>query len=88
LKRLASIYADAIGNILDGKFIDLIVNTRNYYTHYNESLKDKIAKSEELPMVNAKLDIIVKACLMKEMGFELPEIKDMMRRNRHTQRLL
>jgi len=49
------------------QLIDKIVNTRNYYTHYDETLKNKAAKGIELHHLNNKLNIAFQLCLMSDL---------------------
>lgn len=57
------------GNIPYIDFPNIIVNTRNYYTHYDEKLRDKIIDEEDL---GAYVNILVKILeyyLLEKMGF-------------------
>lgn len=58
-------------------FIDKVVNTRNYLTHYDVDLKKKGAKGKELFVITEKLRILVEMCFMKELGFSLEEINSL-----------
>lgn len=53
------------------KMIQLIGDTRNYYTHYNKRLKEKAAKGEEVNLLVLILLMLNKAIILKELG--LPE---------------
>jgi hypothetical protein len=78
-KRLKDIYKtfsltlDSL-NTNKKSFINKVVNTRNYLTHYDVDLERKSAKNTELFVITEKLRIIVEMCLMKEIGFSLKEI--------------
>ncbi|AKG05349.1 hypothetical protein AAV35_011545 [Salimicrobium jeotgali] len=52
------------------EFPQLIATTRNYYTHYNEKLEDKILKGEDLIIAFHILRNILEFYLLKELGFE------------------
>lgn len=54
-----------------GKFATRVVDTRNYLTHYNPSLKTNAAEGEELFFLSELLRFLVEACLLLELG--LPE---------------
>lgn len=51
-------------------FIQRIVDTRNYLTHYNENLKETSYRGIELVYANELLKIIIEICLMKEIELE------------------
>lgn len=74
-KRLNEIideYSLIIGKIIENKdrFIQKIVNTRNYYTHYDKGLKDKAAKGIELLILSRKIRILIELCILSELGFD------------------
>lgn len=50
------------------KFFIRVGNTRNYFTHYDESLKDKFAGKEELFRLTQILSFLLKSCLLNELG--------------------
>ncbi len=56
-------------------FIEKVVATRNYRSHFDESKKEKAARGEELYRISQQLKLLLEACLMKEIGFEDEEIK-------------
>jgi hypothetical protein len=56
-------------------FVNKVVDTRTYRTHFDESLKDRAARGEELHRINDKLGRLMELCLMSELGFEDDEIK-------------
>ena len=58
-------------------FINRVVDTRNYLTHYDVDLKRKSAKGKELFIITERLRILVEMCLMKEIGFDLEEINNL-----------
>lgn len=60
-------------NINDA-FISKVVSTRNYLTHYDESLKDKAVKGNELELITAQLEILLRVCILEELGFAKQEI--------------
>lgn len=59
------------GNIKRSSFPRIIAKTRNYYTHYNEELKNKeiILTKEELSIYNQVLLYILEYYLLRELGF-------------------
>ncbi len=56
------------------RFVDRVVNTRNYYVHYDKALKDKIIDAEQFYWYIQILKTIVLACLLRETGFTDEEI--------------
>jgi hypothetical protein len=50
------------------KFATDVKNTRNYYTHYDESLSKKAFKGEELEFACSHLQLMVEYYLLKEIG--------------------
>ena len=52
-------------------FIDKVVNTRNYYTHYDEGIQDQAATdARELLQLYHKLDNLLMLHLLKLSGME------------------
>jgi ApeA N-terminal domain 1 len=65
-------------------FVNTVVTTRNYLTHYNELLEEQAAKDEGLYEITLKMQSLLRICLLKEMGLGLDEIKALVeKRNRH-----
>ncbi len=52
-------------------FIKLVGDTRNYYTHFGKDLKEKAAKGSELYQLSDKLALLLKSCLLSEIGITL-----------------
>lgn len=44
-------------------------DTRNYFTHYNEQLKEKAANDEELILLTELISTLLKVHILKELGF-------------------
>lgn len=90
-KRLKDLY-DTFSIILKSlntnrkSFINKVVNTRNYLTHYDLDLKRKGAKGKELFILTEKLRILIEMCLLKEIGFSLEEINPLILK-RYQERL-
>jgi hypothetical protein len=62
----------------DKAFISKVVVTRNYLTHYDTDLKESAASGEELYAVSLKFELLIKAILLTELGFDA--VKDMIAR--------
>jgi len=77
LKELYDSHRDELDMFIDDKnsFIDLIVNTRNFYTHYNPSLEKKIIESDHLPMFSQKIKWMLLIIILKEIGFNKDQVQ-------------
>ena len=66
-------------------FINKVVTTRHYLTHYDARLKDKSAEGMELYHLTEKLRIVLEISFLKELGFSLDDIRNLISRNRRYQ---
>lgn len=57
------------------EYISKVVDTRNYYTHYNIEKEEKALSREELPLVNAELRILLQFHILKILGFSTDELR-------------
>ena len=64
-------------NINKKSLIHKVVTTRNDLTHYDVKPKKNSPKRKELFVISQKLRIIVEMCLMKEIGFNMEEINNL-----------
>jgi hypothetical protein len=67
----------------NSKFIDDLVNTRNYLTHYNPKKKEKAAKDEDLVKLTGRAKLFLESSLLNELGFGIDEIKTIIQKNKH-----
>jgi len=58
-----------------------VVDTRNYFTHFNPALESKRFRDEELGSACRKLEAIFQLHLLKELGFSEDEIADIVKKN-------
>jgi hypothetical protein len=58
-----------------GKFVRKVVDTRNYRTHFDDSLEVRAARGEELYQISKKLKLLMEVSLMGEIGFGDDEIR-------------
>jgi hypothetical protein len=65
------------------KFIRKVLDTRNYYTHYDKSLEKRASQGEELYYVTKVLDYLLMECFLKELGLKQEEIKELFQNNQH-----
>jgi hypothetical protein len=63
------------------KMIRKIVDTRNYLTHYDESLKSKAAHGREFLDLCQKMEAIIQLHLLKLLGFGEEQIKEVLENN-------
>lgn len=84
LKDLFEKYKEVVNNFIKDKdiFINKVVDTRNYLTHYDKNLKEKAVDGEQLYYVTQQLKIVIMICLLSELGFNFKEIKNLLARNR------
>jgi len=61
------------------EFVDKVVNTRHYYTHYSESKESKAMKGVDLLVASKILRTVLEYYLLKEIGFEQEYIKEKIR---------
>lgn len=61
-------YFENFNNILN--FINSVVDTRHYYTHYNKGKQFKAMKGFELSISNILLQTILECFILKELGFD------------------
>lgn len=62
------------------EFIQKVVDTRNYYTHYSIDKKEKIFPNHQLPYVNGILLGILQYYILREIGIEDGHIKKVVHR--------
>lgn len=63
------------------KMIRKIVDTRNYFTHFDESLKSKAAHGQELLDLCNKMEAIIQLHLLKLLGFDEEQINEVLENN-------
>ena len=80
LKEIFDKYSDILSRFIENKenFIERVVDTRNYLTHWREGLRKHAAQGEELYHLTQKLKMILEICLLAELGFNSEEIKDLL----------
>ena len=50
-------------------FIDKVVNTRNYLTHYDPALAEKAVRGRQLFYLTQRLKVLLECCLLRELEF-------------------
>lgn len=78
--RLKSLYKDFKPIIsplaTKKKFVNGVVNTRNYLTHFDDCLKKSSLKGIKLHDLTEQLKLLLQACLLSEIGFTVTEIEN------------
>ncbi len=84
-ERLSDLTKEVIIRLIDDpeKWIVKIKNTRNYYTHYNQSLKKKAAKGEELFLLTQELSFVLQTCLLIELGCSPERSAELVQKNEY-----
>lgn len=68
-------FADGQNLERDSQFIQKIVDTRNYYTHYDPKKINRSFTPAELSKVNYKLMLLLEYHILKLLGFEESELR-------------
>lgn len=63
------------------KFNKDIKNSRNYYTHFGQNLKEKALTGEKLIRATQKLNFLLQACFLSELGCTPERCLDLISRN-------
>jgi len=79
LKDILKKFADVSNKFISDKksFVEKVVTTRNYLTHYDETLKKQSAEGEELYHFTQNIKILLEICLLEELGFTSDNIKNL-----------
>jgi hypothetical protein len=74
--------SDALEDVLPRKFVGITADTRNYLTHYDDSLKGRALEGADLYRISEVLIFFLQACFLHELGFSSERIASLLRRNR------
>jgi hypothetical protein len=71
LMELCGEYEAAVGSIIGDtkKFVGLVVDNRNYLTHYDQNLVERY-KSDDLYQLSQRMRCLLEACLLSEIGMD------------------
>jgi hypothetical protein len=83
LNDLLQIVDGVLGSVIDdnAKFAKRVKNTRNYLTHFDESLEKRAARGSELFWLIRKLSYVLQLCLLVEIGIPLDKSAKLLHRN-------
>jgi hypothetical protein len=81
-KRLNRIYKTHEKSIIKlipnkSKFIGSLVDTRNFFTHYDDSLKCNSASGEELYLLIERIKFVIEVCFLNDIGFYAHQINSL-----------
>ena len=89
LKKTISPFQRFFSNNEDNdRLIRIIVDTRNYLTHYDSNLEEKAFKGFDLFPLCEKMEAIFKLLVFKELGFSDEEIDNIINDNAELRRIL
>lgn len=71
-----------------GAFLNTVMDTRNYLTHYDVKPKKNVVYGNALFFTAEQLRLLVEMCLLKEIGFTLDEIERLFVKNDNHQQLI
>lgn len=89
LRRMIKPFKSSFGNKRErDSFISKVVNTRNYLTHYDDSLARQAADGTDLWMLSRKLEALFQLHFLRLVGMENESIISIVRRNTALRRKL
>jgi len=89
IKNIIEPFKEFIGTSKErSKLISTIVDTRNYLTHYDESLESKAASGRDLLLLCLKMEAIFQLHLLQVLGFTQEEVQSVFDRSDELQKKL
>lgn len=70
------------------KFVGLLVDTRNYFTHFDPASESKAAHGSDLWRLTLKMEALFQLLMMQDLGFGEPLIATIVGRNRRVAQAL
>jgi hypothetical protein len=80
LDKCGEIVPQLLGNRTE--FINKIIDTRNYLTHYDQALYKRAASGADLVSLTKKLRILVEVCLVTQIGLDINKASALFGRHR------
>jgi hypothetical protein len=59
------------------QFVVKVQDTRNYFAHHINKLKEKAAENADLHYLEQRLNVLMVACMLSELGFDEPTLEDL-----------
>ena len=75
IRRMTEAFSNFFGEEEKSLLINLIVNTRNYLTHYDSDLESDAAKGEDLDTLCLKMELLFELHFLDVMGFSPEQIQ-------------
>jgi len=69
------------------EFIEDVVNTRNYFTHFDKKLETKAKRGESLYILTQQMKFVLEICLLRELEIPDTNIEALISRNQKYQHL-
>jgi ApeA N-terminal domain 1 len=88
LKELLTPFPALYKELGGASFVNRILDTRNYLTHYDEKSRMNAAQGERLHWLSEKLRIVVEMCLLTELGISASAMSDILLRQPGNQHAL
>jgi hypothetical protein len=78
LQDLVDDLGDVVSDVLPdpASFGKKVADTRNYYTHYSDYLASRAAKEMDLVLLTKQLWTVIKALLLREMGYDSKQSRE------------
>jgi hypothetical protein len=57
------------------QFVVKVQDTRNYFAHHTKKLKEKAAENAELHYLEQRLNVLMVACMLSDLGFDEPTLE-------------
>jgi hypothetical protein len=89
LKEVIDMCGDATNLLIHNnkRFIENVVEMRNFLTHYTKDLERRTQKDKELAYLFLQTKFIMEICLLIELGIPMEKIRPLISRNRRYQQL-
>lgn len=77
---IKALSVETINKLVDKTFVNRVLETRNYYTHYDTKLEDKALTGNDLYQITDKLRVILIGSILLESGFSIDKINELLKR--------
>jgi len=87
LRKKLKVLVNGTGDLFDkyvenrNLFVESVVDTRNYLTHYSTNLEHSAAKGTDIFQLAQKMQILIEILMLREIGFNLDEIRQIFHKN-------